>query len=413
VTRLHSAGYLRDIQLAGMNAVLAAAALRGHRPAPLGASPGPDDWINLGQGQPEIGPLAGAPPRVTTIELEPGDHAYSPVNGTPALREAVAAHYNRLYRSGQTSQYAARNVSITAGGRIALNRVVAALGATGATLEIGFRLPDYAAYHDILERNMPRLRPVSGAAGAGAFLMSNPRNPTGDVVAGADLAALVAAHAATGCALIVDEFYSHYIYEPGPDGVFGPAVGPVSAAAHVADVDADPVFVIDGLTKNFRYPGWRLGWVVGPADAIGIIERVGQDLDGGPSQVTQRAALAVMSPSAADRETSAVRAHFANKRNAMVDGLRHAGIRVDTEPRGGFYVWGDLRDMPVPLRRARDFFEAALDRKVITVPGEAFELAPGAARTGMFDSHVRFSYGPALEVVLEGLRRLHEMTAGA
>src|SRR5215475_8350967 len=156
-----------------MNAVIAAATARGYRP-------GDPDWINLGQGQPELGDIPGAPPRITAISLDPDDHAYGPVNGVHEMREAVANHYNRLYRRGRATQYAAENVSITAGGRIALNRAVAALGDRGRALDIGYTLPDYAAYNDILERNMPRLRPLRSAdpTRVDALLMSNPRNPT-------------------------------------------------------------------------------------------------------------------------------------------------------------------------------------------------------------------------------------------
>ncbi len=389
-----------------MNAVLTAAAERGYRP-------GDPDWINLGQGQPEIGDLPGAPPRITSIELDPGDHAYGPVSGLAELREAVAAHYNRLYRAGK-APYTAANVSITAGGRLALNRVIAALGPA----DIGYTLPDYAAYQDILDRNMPRIRPVAGrmpgrhggqpAGGLDAFLMSNPRNPAGSVIAGEPLARLVRDLTASRTALIVDEFYSHYVYDP--EG--GPADRPVSAAEHVEDTASDPVLIIDGLTKNFRYPGWRLGWIVGPAETIRIVERLGQDLDGGTSRLVQRAALAALAPAYADAETRAVRTAFATKRRILLDGLRSAGVRVDPEPLGTFYVWGDVSGLPGPLCTAGGFFDAALDAGVITVPGPAFDLDPaGAGRSGAFDSRIRFSYGPAADAVAEGARRVHDVVA--
>jgi aspartate/methionine/tyrosine aminotransferase len=278
-------------------------------------------------------------------------------------------------------------------------------------------LPDYAAYEDILDRFAPRIRPVGVAAtvtdgepaalvdavtavGLRALLISNPRNPTGEVIAGGALAALVKGATATGCALLFDEFYSHYVY--------GDGTAPVSAAAHIDDVDDDPVLLFDGLTKNFRYPGWRLGWVVGPAETVSVIERVGQAMDGGPSQVVQRAAVAALEPGRADAETAAVRAHFAAKRDATVEGLRAAGIRVDPEPAGTFYVWGCLAGLPEPLRDAHAFFHAALDHRVITVPGPAFDLDPGHTRgdTGAFDSYVRFSYGPPMASVETGLQRL-------
>lgn len=407
--------HLRDVPLSGMNYVLAGAAARGH-------TPGDPAWINLGQGQPEIGHIPGAPPRITHVALEPGDHAYGPVNGVRALREAVAAHYNRLYRQGRTSRYTGENVAIVSGGRPALGRAMAALG----HIDVGYLLPDYAAYGDILDHNSPRVTPVAvpthGAgpaeildavtsAGLRALLISNPRNPTGEVIAGEALRDLVSGATGVGCALLVDEFYSHYIYAPDGAGGFRGADAPVSAAGHVDDVNRDPVVVIDGLTKNFRYPGWRLGWAVGPAETIAVMERVGQAMDGGASQVVQRAALAALDPAYADAETRAVRTHFAGKRNLIVDGLRAAGVTVGTEPHGTFYVWGSVADLPAPLSTATGFFEAALDHRVITVPGHAFDLDPGHRRTdtGAFDRHVRFSFGPSPESVTEGVDRLRVM----
>jgi aspartate/methionine/tyrosine aminotransferase len=406
--------HLRDVPLAGMNFVLAGAAARGF-------TPGDPEWINLGQGQPEIGSLPGAPERITGVALDPGDHAYGPVNGTVALRTAVADHYNRLYRAGRDSRYTAANVAIVPGGRPGLNRAVTALGHVG----VGYLRPDYAAYEDILDRNTPRITPVAVTATGpdaiaaavadarlGALLMSNPRNPTGEVLAGDDLRALVAAFTDRHTALIVDEFYSHFVYEPDAAGVFGPAARPVSAAEHVEDVDRDPVLIIDGVTKNLRYPGWRLGWVIGPRDAISVIERVGQAMDGGTSQVVQRAALAALDPAYIDAETAAVRTAFAAKRNLTVAGLRAAGIRIETEPRGTFYVWGSLADLPDGLRSADAFFTAALEHRVITVPGHAFHIDPGRDHAGSdrFDQWVRFSYGPPAAVVETGLARLARMT---
>src|SRR5215471_433985 len=105
--------HLRDVPLAGMNAVLAGATARGY-------APGDPAWVNLGQGQPEIGDIPGAPPRITRVDLESGDHAYGPVNGTRELRSAVAELYNRTYRAGRASRYTVDNVAIVSGGRPAL-----------------------------------------------------------------------------------------------------------------------------------------------------------------------------------------------------------------------------------------------------------------------------------------------------
>src|SRR5687767_1831723 len=94
----------------------------------LGFEPGDPTWCNLGQGMPEAGPLAGAPPRREQIEITTADQEYSPVAGLWELREAVADLYNRLYRRGMPSRYSAENVLVSGGGRASLTRAAAALG---------------------------------------------------------------------------------------------------------------------------------------------------------------------------------------------------------------------------------------------------------------------------------------------
>src|SRR5207245_26365 len=122
-------------------------------------------------------------------------------------------------------------------------------------------------------------------------------NPTGNVVQGEELARLVAIARERGVTLLLDEFYSHFVYTP--EGRPGP--GPVSAAAYVEDVEKDPVILFDGLTKSFRYPGWRVGWALGPSAMMETMARAASSIDGGASRIAQRAALVVLEPSRADQ----------------------------------------------------------------------------------------------------------------
>ena len=226
-----------------------------------GFDPSDPEWCNLGQGQPETGPIEGAPPRVSHIEIRPEDQEYSPVAGLWELREAVASFYNARYRRGLKSQYSAENVAIGGGGRVSIMRACAAIG----PVHLGHFLPDYTAYEELLDvfrRFTPipiLLDPERGydfsirelrrevlGRGLGAMLLSNPCNPTGKVVAGEELESWVSLGRELDCAMLFDEFYSHYVWK---------GKGSVSAAAHVEDVDLDPVVVFDGLTKNWRYPG--------------------------------------------------------------------------------------------------------------------------------------------------------------
>ncbi len=389
----------------------------------LGFSNGDPDWCNLGQGQPEVGPIEGAPERITSMPLEPGDHAYGPVPGTAALRQTVAEHYNRLFRKGKKQQYSADNVAIASGGRLALSRMLAALG----PVRIGYQTPDYTAYEDMLAYHTGRITPVlvptseshdfkvtpEQLAGdiarhnLDAWLVSNPCNPTGQLIAGQELAEYVNIARTTRCTLLMDEFYSHFIYKA--DG--SPGQGPVSSAEFVEDIENDPVIIIDGLTKNYRYPGWRVGWIVGPKHTVEQIGRAASAIDGGPSTGAQRAAVEVLQPARADQETNAVREVFARKRRIMLDALEKFGVRVPHEPLGTFYIWGDISGLPAPFNDADVFFRAALERKVMTVPGRFFDVNPGNTRpTNPEYAHwVRFSFGPPEENVKLGLRRLGEL----
>ena len=359
------------------------------------------------------------------MQLEPGDHAYGPIGGTDELREVIAAHYNRLYRQGKSSQYAKDNVSIAAGGRLVLSRVVATLG----KINLGYQIPDYTAYEDMLDYHAYRVNPVLIETTADrrfmtpsgelarlidehdlrAYLISNPCNPTGQVVHGDELAAYVRIARERGCTLLMDEFYSHFIYtETGQ-----PGDAPVSAAEYVDDVNADPVVLIDGLTKSFRYPGWLMGWAVGPPEAIEMINRAASAIDGGPSQVVQRLALQVLEPGRADQETTALRKVFARKRNLMVDGLRSLGMPVDHPSTSTFYVWASIADLPAPLNDAESLFFKAIEKRVMTVPGYFFDVNPGKQRppTASYRHWVRFSFGPPATNVGMGLERLAQLVA--
>jgi aspartate/methionine/tyrosine aminotransferase len=142
----------------------------------------------------------------------------------------------------------------------------------------------------------------------------------------------------------------------------------------------------------------------------------GSFLDGGPSRPMQRATIPLLDPKVADAEASAIREVFQKKRRLMLRGLRSMGVRFDLEPEGTFYVWGNLSELPPSLREARLFFRAALEKKVICVPGVFFDVDPGqrrSARRSRFHHHIRFSFGPEIGVLQRALGRLKEMVDAA
>jgi aspartate/methionine/tyrosine aminotransferase len=130
----------------------------------------------------------------------------------------------------------------------------------------------------------------------------------------------------------------------------------------------------------------------------------------------QRAALPLFEESVVAAETLALHKVFRAKRDLMLSGLMRMGVRVDRVPDGTFYVWGDVSQLPPPLNDGMGFFRAALEKKVITVPGEFFDVNPGKrrnSRASRFKNHVRFSFGPAAGVVETALGRLEKLVAEA
>jgi aspartate/methionine/tyrosine aminotransferase len=88
------------------------------------------------------------------------------------------------------------------------------------------------------------------------------------------------------------------------------------------------------------------------------------------------------------------------------------GVRIDRVPDGTFYVWGNVSQLPKPISDGMSFFRAALDKKVITVPGEFFDVNPGKRRSrhaSRFRDYVRFSFGPSKDVLDKALGRFEEM----
>ncbi|MGE0394006.1 MAG: pyridoxal phosphate-dependent aminotransferase [Vicinamibacterales bacterium] len=383
-------------------------------------------WCNLGQGQPETGPLPDGAPRIEHLDIPTDAYEYAPVAGLPDLRAAVADAYNRRFRKGLKSQYSAENVAICGGGRLALARAAVALG----EVNLGHFLPDYTAYEELLsvfrlfnpipillegERryafSVDDLRREILGRGLSAALLSNPCNPTGRTIAGSELAAWVATARALDCSLLLDEFYSHYIWRQ----VDGAQVPIVSAAAYVEDVEKDPVVIFDGLTKNWRYPGMRISWTVGPRQVIEAAASAGSFLDGGGSRPAQQAAIGLLTDDIIDAETQSIRRTFSTKRQFLLDALTRLGVTVDLPTEGGFYVWGSVANLPDGMNDGMSFFRKALEQKVIAVPGQFFDINPGNRRSGRasrFERHVRFSFGPSLDVLQTACDRLGALVTG-
>ncbi len=321
--------------------------------------------------------------------LRDGLTAYTATLGLPALREAIAFHYESKF-----------------GKRVEPSRVAVTSGASGGLLtaaalyvdagdEILVPDPGYPGYRHFVRAfegvakalrvsadtaYQPTLEMVRATWGARTkgLLLGSPSNPTGTLISPAELEKIALFIAERGGVLLVDEIYQGLVY----------GVEPCTALGLPGDV-----VLVNSFSKYFCMTGWRLGWVVLPEPAVRGFEKLGQHLFISAAAAAQHAALAAFSA----ESTSILekrRSEFARRRDFLVPALRQAGLRVPAEPHGAFYVYAECG------RDSKKFSVDLLEREAVAVtPGIDF----GANGTQRF---VRVAYTRSLEELEEAVTRI-------
>ena len=326
--------------------------------------------------------------------LRDGLTAYTATLGLPALREAIAASYERQF----SARVEPGCIAVTAGASGGLLTTAALYFNPGD--EVLVPDPGYPGYRHFVRafEGVARALPVAAQddfqptpemvrAAWGprtkAVLLGSPSNPTGTLLAAGNLRRIAELVAERGGVLIVDEIYQGLVY----------GVEPVTALGLPGEV-----VVVNSFSKYFCMTGWRLGWVVLPPGAVRGFEKLAQHLFISASSVAQHAAVAAFTP-----ESIAVlegrRAEFARRRDFLVPALKAAGLGIPAEPHGAFYAYAECG--ADSRRFALDLLEA---EAVAATPGADF----GANRTGRF---VRFAYTRGMAELEEGAERIARFCA--
>jgi aspartate/methionine/tyrosine aminotransferase len=350
--------------------------------------------ISLGQGMVRYGPPAEALVAARAFGRDPDDHRYGPVEGEPALVEAIerklAAENGILVRPES-------RVVVTAGGNMAFVNAVLAIADPGD--EVVLLRPFYFNHEMAVEMAGCRSVAVQTAAGhqpdldaiaaaltprTRAIVTVSPNNPTGAVYPAAALAAINALCASHGLFHVHDEAYEYFTYEGAVHVSPGSLPG---AAAHTISLFS--------LSKAYGFASWRIGYMVVPA---GLFEAVNKIQDTNlicPTLVSQRAAEAALAVGAGH-----TRAHLpglAATRNALFDALAALGPRCAApRTRGAFYAFVRLDTGLDPLVLAERLIR---EHGVAVIPGTAFGVTEGCT--------FRVSYGALDAATLaEGIGRL-------
>jgi aspartate aminotransferase/aminotransferase len=338
------------------------------------------DPINLSIGQPDFDAPERA--RAAAIEaIQSRKNGYALTQGVPLLREKLQAQVDRRYGHGD------RQVFVTSGTSGGLMLALLALVDPGDEVIV---FDPYFVMYDALAGvaggkavyvdTYPdfRLDPDRVAAAVTPrtklILFNSPANPTGHAAGEEEVRSLAELAARRGIALLSDEIYGGFCYD-------GPFVSPARFN--------DRTIVVDGFSKTYGVPGWRLGFAHGPQAIIQEMIKLQQYSFVCAPQPFQWAGAAAL-----DVDMGPQLAAYRRKRDMIVEGL--AGLYEVVRPGGAFYVFPKA-----PWGTATQFVTRAIEKhQLLVIPGGIFSRR---------DTHFRISYAAADQTIQRGIEALSKL----
>jgi len=366
------------------------------------------DVIGLSAGEPDF----DTPQNIKDAAkraIDAGDTKYTAVDGTPALKKAIAAKFKR--ENGL--DYAPNQIIVGTGGKqVLFNALVATVNAGD---EVVIPAPYWVSYPDIValaegtpvpvacsQNNGFRLRAEDLDAAITKktkwLILNSPSNPTGAAYSAKDLRAIadvLLKHPDVW--VLTDDMYEHLLY----DGFTFATIAQVEPKLYPRTV------TMNGVSKAYCMTGWRIGYAGGPAELIKAMSTLQSQSTSNPSSISQAAAVEALSgPQDFIPRNNAV---FMERRDLVVDMLNKAqGIHCP-RPEGAFYVYpscagtlGKRTPKGKTIENDTDFVQYLLEAEgVAVVQGAAFGLSP----------HFRISYATATEVLRDACTRIQRACA--
>jgi aspartate aminotransferase len=365
-------------------------------------------------GRPIISYAAGEPDFATPEHIvevaaaaarDPKNHRYTPAAGLPELREAIAEKTLR----DSALRVEPSQIIVTNGGKQAVYQSFATLLDPGD--EVLLPTPYWTTYPEAIK--LAGGVPVEVFAGADqdylvtvdqleaartpktkVLLWVSPSNPTGAVASPAQTQAIAEWAEANGLWVIADEIYQNLTYD-------GQRAASITEAVPAL---ADRTILVNGVAKTYAMTGWRVGWMVGPADAIKAAGNLQSHLSSNVSNISQRAAIAALT--GPQDAVATMREAFDRRRRTIASGLSAIDGIVCPLPEGAFYVYPDVTGLlnrewggvtPTTSLELADLILEQAD--VAAVPGEAFGPS----------GYLRFSYALGDDDLAEGVARLQRL----
>jgi L-glutamine---4-(methylsulfanyl)-2-oxobutanoate aminotransferase len=338
-----------------------------------------DPLLDLGRGNPDVGPPRHVVERLSEAARDPGAHGYTPFRGLPSLREAIVGRYRDIYG---VELDPVREVAIVPGTKTAIVELSLCLAERGDTILLADPwYPDYAsgpALAGAALRSLP-LDPVAGwapdfesAPEAAAVYLNYPSNPCAVCAPDGVFEEAVRYAERTGAAIVHDFAYGDLVFDGREPRSF------------LAEPGANEVGVeMFSMSKSYGMAGWRVGFVVGNAEVVERINLLNDHARVGIFGPVQEASIAALTgPGDSIAERTAV---YERRRRRVSERL---GAPLSE---GTYYVWVRLPEDWPPERLLAEL-------RVAVAPGEGF--GPGGA------GYARISVSVSDDVLDEGLERL-------
>jgi aspartate aminotransferase len=357
------------------------------------------DIISLGIGQPDF----RTPDFIVEAAikaLRDGHHGYTPANGIPQLREAVAADLHKRFKV----EVSPDSVMIMPGGKPTMFMSILMFGEPG--VEIMYPDPGFPIYRSMIEFTGAKPIPVpireeNGFAFSAEetlklitprtrlLIVNSPANPTGGVTPKAEVDKLVAGlEKWPDVAIMSDEIYDHMVYD---------------GETHVCLLSypsiRDRLILLNGWSKTYAMTGWRLGYAVWPGKLYDYARKLAVNLHSCVNASAQYAGLAALKGS--QDEVTKMVAEFDKRRKVVVDGLNKLpGVSCAT-PKGAFYAFPNIKRTGW---KAKVLASALLeDAGVAIIGGPDFGI--------LGEGYIRVSYANSTENILKALDRMREFLA--
>lgn len=359
------------------------------------------DVVALGAGEPDF-PTPENIKQAAVRAIESNFTRYTAAGGIPELREAIVAWHAREFGT----DYGPSECIATVGGKHAIFNFLAAVVDRGA--EVILPVPYWVTFYDVInyyggtpvkvrtqESNAFSLTAddIEGAITdrTRVVIVNSPNNPSGAVVERGEYERILRLTSGTGVTLLSDECYSHFTYSSDPFSI---------AASEGAKQN---VAVAGSLSKTFAMTGWRLGYLLGPADLISNANKLQSHATSNPNSIAQKAALEALGGSM--DAVYAMLEQYRARREYVVAALNDIPGVTCPQPNGAFYAYPNISSTfgRGGIHSGMDFAKRLLgEAHVALVPGEAFGTT----------EHVRLSYAASMEDLEEGVRRIRAFIDG-